>query len=719
MPNPYQTLGNAPITDDTDYLTEEIQFDIDSNMRTIAVPTEGVVIGVQGDKNVNRVNFRMPAWYNGFDMSTFQPRINFVDPEGNVNYYTVTDMKIYDPDGNEVTTTPTTADIIYFTWLVDSYATNYVGTVVFNVRFAKFDSTTHALTQAFNTTKAACQVLEGITLADEITQEQQEDLLFHMTAELQDVTDSLKRDIEAKGANTLESIPDDYTELGDEVTQLQKDVSTFYELYLNQDVAITSGDNYFTIHLIKNHQYQLINNTSVTIAAWVWKNGSSVVDITAGLAPGQGATFTVTSDQSQIRVYSTGSGTVKVVDNNSVIQGIRSDISVVDGKVDDINKNIVVGNNLFNKYDTTDGYYLGYNTGTPAANGSYCYTNFYAPVEPETTYYINVRGAHICFYNSNKEYIDGWTDAFIPTFTTPDDAAYLRASIPTDAKSSCCINKGSSAIAYEPFSYKFKYSSQEKDYVLVAKDGSGDYTTVTEASANSPEGTIIYVKPGVYDNEVVTGSWSKKQYIIGASAKDCIIKNSRGEYSYPPLQIGAGLLQNLTIYSEYTGTQNRGTGETMSYAVHVESDTLANDNLTIKDCVLISDYAPGLGMGMRGGCTVTLDNTTFINTYNADALLFHDADNTAYAGEQNITVNHCLIYAPEGSTAIHLQSQQRSGTTVNVEMIGNRLKSTGSSTYVGINFYGGSGDNDDFLGVINYRLKETSWGNSDSTFDAD
>lgn len=265
MPNPYQTLGNAPITDDTDYLTEEIQFDIDSNMRTIAIPTEGVVIGVQGDKNVNRVNFRMPAWYNGFDMSTFQPRINFVDPEGNVNYYTVTDMKIYDPDGNEVTDTPTTEDIIYFTWLVDSYATNYVGTVVFNVRFTKFNPTTHALAQAFNTTKAACQVLEGITLADEITQEQQEDLLFHMTAELQDVTDNLKLDIEAKGAETLETIPDDYASLGADVVTLKRDYAR-----LNTGVTdLTSG-------------YTRLNTDVTDLKSGYTHLNTDVTDLTSG-----------------------------------------------------------------------------------------------------------------------------------------------------------------------------------------------------------------------------------------------------------------------------------------------------------------------------------------------------------------------------------------------------------------------------------------------------
>lgn len=289
MPNPYQTLGNAPITDDTDYLTEEIQFDIDSNMRTIAVPTEGVVIGVQGDKNVNRVNFRMPAWYNGFDMSTFQPRINFVDPEGNVNYYTVTDMKIYDPEGNEVTDTPTTEDIIYFTWLVDSYATNYVGTVVFNVRFTKFNPTTNTLAQAFNTTKAACQVLEGITLADEITQEQQEDLLFHMTAELQDVTDSLKLDLEAKRDEMLDTIPDNYTTLTTRVSALESengktliftDSDTYTSLgYITKTLTIQKGKRYAVDIQLADDNMSSIPGSDKTLAFSLIKADNSEVNL--------------------------------------------------------------------------------------------------------------------------------------------------------------------------------------------------------------------------------------------------------------------------------------------------------------------------------------------------------------------------------------------------------------------------------------------------------
>ena len=254
------------------------------------------------------------------------------------------------------------------------------------------------------------------------------------------------------------------------------------------------------------------------------------------------------------------------------------------------------------------------------------------------------------------------------------------------------------------------------DYI-VSKDGSGDFTTVTDACNAANSGESIYIKSGVYDNEVIVGTWSKKLYLVGESAKDTIIKNSLGDYNRPPIQIGSGYLKNITFYSEYTGTQERGSGSTMSYAVHSESDNLANDNLTIEDCILISDYAPSFGMGMRGGCNVTLKNCYLKGNYSG-ALLFHDADNISYVGEQNISVIDCVLYENNTAACIIMQSQERQGTIVYLEMIRNRLKTQGNTTYRTHNYYGGQGGENDYLGLINFRLKETSWGNSDTTFDA-
>lgn len=446
MPNPYQTLGNAPITDDTDYLTEEIQFDIDSNMRTIAIPSEGVVIGVQGDKNVNRVNFRMPAWYNGFDMSTFQPRINFVDPEGNVNYYTVTDMKIYDPEGNEVTDTPTTEDIIYFTWLVDSYATNYVGTVVFNVRFTKFNPTTHALAQAFNTTKAACQVLEGITLADEITQEQQEDLLFHMTQELQEVTDSLKLDLEDKTAELLDTLPDDYTTMDSRLTKINNRVSA---LSSKIDNNLVDPTNFVDGKIIGwNNKTEPFDFEGYTVTGMIpvetgktytwssdtdfinWYGGESYDSfISTGFSSGS---MTPPSGAKYLMVaFSTSAkDTVYLVD-----EGIH--VTVTD-KVDaNVEKNNSL--NLINSKCLYTGAILwGGTRKAPFPHtkyDTYSYTN-YITVTPGNTYTYNSDGWFINKYSSASitDFIATESTTSSHSWTCPTGCTRVRLSFPTNDK---------------------------------------------------------------------------------------------------------------------------------------------------------------------------------------------------------------------------------------------------------------------------------------------
>lgn len=44
-------------------ISKLVTFTIDENLRTITVPTEGSVLGVQGDISVNRVAFVMPRYF--------------------------------------------------------------------------------------------------------------------------------------------------------------------------------------------------------------------------------------------------------------------------------------------------------------------------------------------------------------------------------------------------------------------------------------------------------------------------------------------------------------------------------------------------------------------------------------------------------------------------------------------------------------------------------
>lgn len=68
-----------------DYFSDSIQFIIDSDLRIVSIPDRGVVAGVVGDKNVNRINFQMPRYYNGFDMSKFTTKVNYINANSNIN----------------------------------------------------------------------------------------------------------------------------------------------------------------------------------------------------------------------------------------------------------------------------------------------------------------------------------------------------------------------------------------------------------------------------------------------------------------------------------------------------------------------------------------------------------------------------------------------------------------------------------------------------------
>jgi hypothetical protein len=51
-------------------------FAIDDKLRTITMPNNGSVFGVSGDIEVNQVEFQMPRYCAGFDMTDFIGRVN-------------------------------------------------------------------------------------------------------------------------------------------------------------------------------------------------------------------------------------------------------------------------------------------------------------------------------------------------------------------------------------------------------------------------------------------------------------------------------------------------------------------------------------------------------------------------------------------------------------------------------------------------------------------
>ena len=149
-------------------------FVIDEDLRVIAVPERGVVLGVEGDKDVNPVRFRINRHYRGTDLSGFNIRINYRSAEDEINYFTVTEKTVAD-------------DAIYFVWLVGADTVAVKGTVYFVARFftAEEDGT---IIQEFNTTLGNARTLEGLVVDAQADDKPVKDLLAQLEYDLKTYT---------------------------------------------------------------------------------------------------------------------------------------------------------------------------------------------------------------------------------------------------------------------------------------------------------------------------------------------------------------------------------------------------------------------------------------------------------------------------------------------------------------------------------------------------
>ena len=136
----------------THTLNDPITFEIDEDLRTIKKPARGNVLGVQDDNNVNHINFKIPRYYNGIDLSTFTIKINYKNALGTINSYFVDDLMFG-------------TDTMTFSWLVSKEVTALTGTVKFVVKL--FTTLNGEINKFFSTAIAEGVVLPSISVEDE------------------------------------------------------------------------------------------------------------------------------------------------------------------------------------------------------------------------------------------------------------------------------------------------------------------------------------------------------------------------------------------------------------------------------------------------------------------------------------------------------------------------------------------------------------------------
>lgn len=110
--------------------------------------------------------------------------------------------------------------------------------------------------------------------------------------------------------------------------------------------------------------------------------------------------------------------------------------------------------------------------------------------------------------------------------------------------------------------------------LIVAQDGSGNYTTIQEAVNAmrdfSQERVTIYIKKGIYKEKLIIPSWKTNISLVGESRDSTIITND--DFSGKPLPHGKDTATGRDKYSTFN-----------SYTVQVKGNDFRASNLTIQN----------------------------------------------------------------------------------------------------------------------------------------
>ena len=167
---------------------------IDSDLRIIDIPEQFKVLGVENDKDVKVMQFRMPKVYKGTDLSAFNISVNYQNARGTKDRYVVTDKKV-------------SGDQIEFSWTVGKTATVYRGDTRFIVcmRLAGSDG---VIQKEFNTTLATMTVLEGLEVDNPVIEQEEKDIIAQLLQIVDDKSKEAVQAVTAEGTKQIKAVQD-------------------------------------------------------------------------------------------------------------------------------------------------------------------------------------------------------------------------------------------------------------------------------------------------------------------------------------------------------------------------------------------------------------------------------------------------------------------------------------------------------------------------------
>lgn len=239
-----EALGMS-LADETD---DSIHVDIDT--RQVTIPESQQVFGVESDEDVEVKHIVIDGRYNdGTDLSAFTFRVNYQNANGDKGTYLATELKVND-------------DSIEFDWVIGRQVVAYKGTIAFIVCAYTIDSSS-VIQNEWNSTLGKGTTLEGLEVSefdfgDDIVRQlasilsdvnaaqasakASADEAYKSKTEVVALGKEQQAAIEKKGKDTLATIPEDYTQISNDVSQLKEDTKALKDGKISKFYASSQGD---------------------------------------------------------------------------------------------------------------------------------------------------------------------------------------------------------------------------------------------------------------------------------------------------------------------------------------------------------------------------------------------------------------------------------------------------------------------------------------------
>lgn len=224
---------------------------------------------------------------------------------------------------------------------------------------------------------------------------------------------------------------------------------------------------------------------------------------------------------------------VSSINGNQIVVGTdgMENGSVTDLKLapNGVIKKIEPVGNIFNKDKTTPDYLYYYSTGEYQHNSSGYGASEFMPCTAGSKYIMN-KLAHVCFWDSDKNYISGMiqpVNGFFTVMAAPSNASYITISVKESEKDKCVLVESDSALVeFRQYGEHLTYEADDKCRVSKALHLLGDGFIPIDvnmvAGLISTDGSVNYPDSSAY----VIADYFASDYFTVPNNCSCMVRSS-------------------------------------------------------------------------------------------------------------------------------------------------------------------------------------------------